>query len=151
MYVTDKLLKLHTNLVSNSTPLMDVIGANQFNELISTSNKLIIVDFWAEWCGPCRIIKPELEKLAEKYGDRVQLVKINVDEQDNYPLAVQYQVNSIPQVTFFQNGVQVDQFIGVVPPARIEEIINQHATAPAAATNESNNEAAGMKEIDPVT
>ena len=114
---------------------MDINGANQFNEIISTSDKLVIVDFWAEWCGPCRIIKPVLEQLAEKYGDRVELVKIDVDQQDNYPLAVQYQVNSIPQVTFFKNGVQVDQFIGVVPPVRVEQIINQHATAPAAAVN----------------
>lgn len=105
---------------------MDITGAEKFNELISTSNKLIMVDFWAEWCGPCRILKPELEKLAEKYADKVEIVKINVDEQDNYPLAVQYQVNSIPQVTFFRDGQQVDQFIGVVPPARIEEIITQH-------------------------
>lgn len=107
---------------------MDITGAEKFNELLTTSKKLIMVDFWAEWCGPCRIIKPELEKLAEKYPDQVELVKINVDEQDNYPLAVQYQVNSIPQVTFFLNGQQVDQFIGVVPPTRVEEIINQHTT-----------------------
>ncbi len=105
---------------------MDILGAEKFNELISTSNKLVIVDFWAEWCGPCRIIKPELERLAEQYADKVELVKINVDEQDNYPLAVQYQVNSIPQVTFFKNGVQADQFIGVVPGIRIEEMIQQH-------------------------
>lgn len=111
--------------------IMDIIGATQFNELISTSDKLIMVDFWAEWCGPCRILKPELERLAEKYADKVELVKIDVDQQDNYPLAVQYQINSIPQVTFFKNGVQVDQFIGVVPPVRIEEIINQHATTGA--------------------
>jgi len=112
---------------------MDIIGANQFNELISTSNKLIMVDFRAERCGPCRIIGPELEKLAEKYSDKVEMVKINVDEQDNYPLAVQYQVNSIPQVTFFLNGVQVDQFIGVVPPVRVDEIIQQHTATMAAA------------------
>lgn len=77
-------------------------------------------------------------------------MKINVDEQDNYPLAVQYQVNSIPQVTFFQNGLQVDQFIGVVPPIRIEEIINQHATAPAAAVENITGETADLKAIDPV-
>lgn len=108
--------------------IMDITGATQFNELISTSDKLIMVDFWAEWCGPCRILKPVLEQLTEKYGDKVMLVKIDVDQQDNYPLAVQYQVNSIPQVTFFKNGVQVDQFIGVVPPVRVEEIIAQHST-----------------------
>ncbi len=111
---------------------MDIVGATQFNELISTSDKLVMVDFWAEWCGPCRILKPVLEDLTAKHGDKVTLVKIDVDQQDNYPLAVQYQVNSIPQVTFFKNGVQVDQFIGVVPPARVEEIINQHATAAGA-------------------
>ncbi|MBP6910913.1 thioredoxin [Patescibacteria group bacterium] len=106
---------------------MDIIGATKFNELITTSDKLIMVDFRAEWCGPCRILKPVLEQLAEKYADKVELVKIDVDAQDNYPLAVEYQVNSIPQVTFFKNGVKVDQFIGVVPPVRIDEIINQHA------------------------
>lgn len=123
---------------------MDIVGANQFNELITNSNKLIMVDFRAEWCGPCRILKPVLEELTAKYGDKVELVKINVDEQDNYPLAVQYQVNSIPQVTFFLNGQQVDQFIGVVPPVRVEEIIQQHtanmasAPVPPKATDEND-------------
>lgn len=106
---------------------MDINGAPQFNELITTSNKLIMVDFWAEWCGPCRMLKPVLEQLAEKYTDKVELIKIDVDAQDNYPLAVEYQVNSIPRVIFFKNGVKVDDFVGVVPPIRVEEIINQHA------------------------
>lgn len=112
---------------------MDIVGAEQFNELISTSDKLVIVDFWAEWCGPCRILKPVLEELAEKHADKVVLVKIDVDAQENYPLAMQYQVNSIPQVTFFKGGKQADQFIGIVPPVRIEEIIMEHTkTADAA-------------------
>ena len=106
---------------------MDIVGADKFNELIASSDKLIMVDFRAEWCGPCRILKPVLEELAEKHADKVILVKIDVDAQENYPLAVQYQVNSIPQVTFFKNGTQADQFIGVVPPVRIEEIINEHS------------------------
>ncbi len=105
---------------------MDITGADKFNELTSTSNKLVMVDFWAEWCGPCRMLKPVLEDLAKKHADKVELVKVNVDEQDNYPLAVQYQVNSIPRVIFFKNGEKVDDFTGVVPPVRVEEIIQQH-------------------------
>ncbi len=65
--------------------------------------KVTMVDFWAPWCGPCRMISPVMEQLADEYKDKVQLVKVNVDEPENQMLAMQYGVHSIPQISFFKS------------------------------------------------
>lgn len=80
----------------------EITGKDAFAQELADADKLIIVDFWAEWCGPCRMLGPVLHDLAEKYPDQVQLLKINVDSPDNQPLAMEYGVRSIPQVTFFK-------------------------------------------------
>ena len=80
---------------------IDIKGTQQFQEILASSEKLILVDFWAVWCGPCRMLSPILHDLVEKYDDKIQLVKINVDEDENAELAMNFQVRSIPQVTFF--------------------------------------------------
>jgi thioredoxin 1 len=80
----------------------EITGKDAFAQELEDADKLIIVDFWAEWCGPCRMLGPVLHDLAEKYPDQVQLLKINVDSPDNQPLAMEYGVRSIPQVTFFK-------------------------------------------------
>lgn len=106
--------------------IIDVVGKEQFNELLASSDKLLLVDFWASRCGPCKMLSPVLHDLAEKYADKVQLIKINVDEDKNADLAMEYQVRSIPQVTLFFQGKQVDQFIGVLPPEQVEAYITKH-------------------------
>jgi thioredoxin 1 len=88
-----------------------------FKEIVE-SGKPVMVDFWAEWCGPCRIIAPSVEELAESYEGRATIAKLNVDEQGN--LAAQFGIRSIPTVLFFQNGEVVDQVIGAVPKAALE-------------------------------
>jgi thioredoxin 1 len=90
-----------------------------FDETLAQHDGLIMVDFWAEWCGPCRAIAPVLEELARDSAGRITLAKVNVDE--NHGLAARYAIRSIPTVLFVRQGKVLDQLIGAVPKAKIKE------------------------------
>ena len=90
-----------------------------FDETLAQHDGLLMVDFWAEWCGPCRAIAPVLEELARGSEGRITLAKVNVDE--NHALAARYSIRSIPTVLFVREGKVVDQLIGAVPKAKIKE------------------------------
>ena len=90
-----------------------------FDETLALQEGLVMVDFWAEWCGPCRAIAPVLEELARDSGGRITLAKVNVDE--NHALAARYSIRSIPTVLFVRQGKVLDQLIGAVPKAKIKE------------------------------
>lgn len=85
---------------------------------------LAMVDFWADWCGPCKMLTPTVEALAEKYGDRVLTGKVNVDEEPE--LARRFGVMSIPTVVFLQNGREVDRKVGVMPPEAFTAVLDRY-------------------------
>ncbi len=92
-----------------------------FDKEVLQSDKPVLVDFWAPWCGPCRMLSPVVDEVAEEVSDKVKVVKINVDEQPE--LASQYGVMSIPTLCLFQNGKVETQSVGVVSKQQILEMI----------------------------
>lgn len=90
-----------------------------FDEALVANQGLMMVDFWAEWCGPCRAIAPVLDDLVKASGGRVTLAKVNVDE--NPGLAARYGIRSIPTILFVKDGKVVDQVIGAVPKAQFQK------------------------------
>lgn len=91
---------------------------------------LSMVDFWAVWCGPCRMVAPIVEQLADEYQGKVTVGKLDVDS--NQRIATQYNVRSIPTILFFQDGKVVDQVIGAVPRPALESKIRHHLNGAAA-------------------
>jgi len=96
-----------------------------FDEVLVATEGLVMVDFWAEWCGPCQVIAPVLEELAEASEGRVALMKVNVDE--NHGLAARYGIQSIPTILFFKEGAVVDRVLGAAPKAVLQSIVNARA------------------------
>ncbi len=109
--------------MSDESGLIEITDAN-FESEIEGSEGLAIVDFWAEWCGPCRMVGPIVEELAEEYAGRMKVGKMDVDE--NQRTALRFQVRSIPSILFFKDGAHVDTVIGAVPKAALERKIQQH-------------------------
>ena len=95
-----------------------------FGEVVIQETKPTLVDFWAPWCGPCRAIGPILEELASEYNDRVNIVKVNVD--DNPATAVKYGVQSIPTLIFVKNGQVQDKKIGLLSKNQLAELLNRN-------------------------
>jgi thioredoxin 1 len=103
--------------VSQSTWSTEVLG----------SDKPALVDFWAPWCGPCKMLSPVIEKIAGQLGDRITFVKLNTDE--NPSLAGQYGVSGIPCLILFKGGQAVDRIVGFVPEAHIRAMLEKHLAA----------------------
>ena len=96
---------------------MEITDAN-FNELVN-GDKPVVVDFWAEWCGPCRMITPIIDELAAEYEGRAIIGKVNVDENDE--ITGQFGIRNIPTILYFKNGEIVDKFVGAAQKSVLED------------------------------
>ncbi|WP_126974257.1 thioredoxin [Gynurincola endophyticus] len=101
------------------------ITDTNFQEVVLNSDKLSVVDFWAEWCGPCRAIGPVIEELHKEYDGKVNVGKMNVDNNSQVP--VEYGITNIPAILFFKNGQLVDKLVGAHPKANFVKKIEQHS------------------------
>jgi thioredoxin 1 len=94
------------------------VGNDTFDQVVLQSQGLVMVDFWATWCGPCKIVTPVVEELAKEYEDKVTFAKVNTDE--NPDLASRYNIRGIPTLMFFKEGKVMDQIVGAVPKAQLK-------------------------------
>lgn len=97
---------------------------NNFKAEVLDSDKLSVIDFWAPWCGPCLALGPTIEALSNEYSDRINIGKVNVDENPN--LSIEYGITSIPCILFIKNGEVVDRQVGMAPKSTFDKKIQQH-------------------------
>lgn len=95
-----------------------------FQAVVLDNLKPVLVDFWAPWCGPCRVLEPELEKVEATLSGTVVFGKLNIDANDHIPTA--YNISSVPTLMLFKGGELVEQVVGAVPKAKIEAMLRKH-------------------------
>ncbi len=98
------------------------IDSSNFDSDVLNSNTPVVVDFWAEWCGPCKMIAPSLEEISDEMGDKIKIAKVNMDE--NPDIAAKYGVRSIPTLLLFKDGEPVAIQVGAVPKSKISSWIS---------------------------
>ncbi|MCB0393854.1 MAG: thioredoxin [Bdellovibrionales bacterium] len=101
-----------------------VVTDSTFQQEVLNSNNVVLVDFWAEWCGPCRALGPKLDEISTELNGKMTVAKVNVDENPETP--AKYGVRSIPTLILFKNGQEVDQIIGNHPKENIKALIEKH-------------------------
>ena len=103
--------------------IFEVTDAN-FDQDVLKSEQPVLVDFWAKWCGPCRALAPIVDELAQEYGDKVKIGKMDVDHNSSTPM--RYGVRGIPTLLVFKGGQVKEQIVGYVPKEKIQAAINKH-------------------------
>ncbi len=106
-----------------STHTVSPINDNDFQTLVLESDSPVVVDFWAPWCGPCRMVSPIVEELSTEYAGKVRFVKMNTDDNDTTP--AQYGIFSIPTLVVFNGGREVNRLVGFAPPEQLQRQIDR--------------------------
>jgi len=138
----------------SSTEVHHIVGESEFNSFINQSDKVVVIDFYADWCGPCRRLAPILEKVVGEFDSQVVLGKVNIDNNKN--LAAKWRISSIPDVRIFRGGKQVDAFMGLIPEAKVRQFI-QHQVSKLpppnveSGTATSGKDGAKAKKEPPIT
>ncbi len=101
-----------------------VLTKSNFEQLVNESDKPVLVDFWAAWCGPCRAVAPIMEELAEEYDGRAVIAKVNVDDENE--LSAKFRIMSIPTVMLFKGGQVVDKIVGARPKSDFIKILDKN-------------------------
>ncbi|MBQ7830831.1 MAG: thioredoxin [Clostridia bacterium] len=106
--------------------MVKYVNGKDLEELIAGSDKTVFCDFWASWCGPCRMLAPIFEDVSDKYDEKAVFVKIDIDEEDSESAAIKYGITSIPNVIAFKNGKPVDSSLGFVPEAVLTAFVERN-------------------------
>jgi len=101
--------------------MAQVITNENISEILS-GDKPVLIDFWAVWCGPCRMLSPIVDEVAAEYGDKIVVAKCNVDDADD--VAAEFRIRNIPTLIFFKGGQIVDKLVGAVPKKQITDILD---------------------------
>jgi thioredoxin len=118
----DERTRKENGMTGNGGPV--AVTDADFGDVIEKHQGLAIVDFWAVWCGPCRLIAPVIDQLSKDYAGKVQFAKLDVDS--NQQTSIRFSVRSIPSILFFKDGKHVDTVVGAVPKKHLEQKIQEH-------------------------
>ena len=106
--------------------MVKYVNAKELEELIASTDKTVYCDFWASWCGPCRMLAPVFEDISDKYEEKAIFAKINIDEEESEPAAIKYGITSIPNIIAFKAGQPIDSNLGFVPQAMLEGFVERN-------------------------
>ncbi len=132
----------------NNTPYIIDVNQENFESAVlqASFNVPVMVDFWAPWCNPCKMLMPVLTKLAEEFDGKFILARVNVDE--NQPLAAQFNARSVPTVKIFRNGAVVDEFMGAQPESNVRKVLDNHISRPSDQLRQQASEMIQQGDLD---